>query len=125
MKNTRDNLAFLKSRGAFSHGNLQLHQFDQFHPILSPQLKFGFVVDDGFHSAQAVLATFEAFLPRMVGHWVYVVEDCRCAEFRSTLESKYSMQSLVQFQETNRHSQLIVIRPATPPLHASVSTNRV
>jgi len=82
--NTKDNLPFLKSEGAFQQGDPFLHTFDQLevldknvhslHDILGDK-RMAFVVDDGLHTLQAITGTFLAFKDFMRHDGVYVVED--------------------------------------------------
>ena len=107
--NIRENMAFLKSRGAFSRGHLQLHEFDQFAPVVPTREYFALVIDDGFHSEDTVKRTWEAFRPWLRADGVYIVEDCECAAFRSYMARAYASEYSVEYRVTNPNSQLVVI----------------
>ncbi|WPT11488.1 hypothetical protein PSENEW3n2_00000926 [Picochlorum sp. SENEW3] len=80
--NIKENMDFLKARGAFASNNLELHEFDQFQPTIATKEMFQFVIDDGFHTDETVQRTFEAFEPWLHERGTYVVEDCICNNFR-------------------------------------------
>lgn len=81
LSNTKNNLEFLKSKGAFQSGVLELHEFDQFadntnyiKDILKNK-KIDIMIDDGFHSEFTILNTIDCVKPCLNNSFVYFVED--------------------------------------------------
>jgi len=81
LSNIKQNLNFLRGRGAFSCNQPELHQFDQLKPnnkilkkIFSEQ-SIDICIDDGLHSDEAVLNTFASLNPFLSDQFVYFVED--------------------------------------------------
>jgi hypothetical protein len=114
LDNTKNNMDFLKSRGAFKTNNLVLHQFDQFEPIIPTKENYQFIIDDGFHNDETVENTFEAFRPWLQKDGIYVVEDCKCEKFRQFLKLKYKNEYLVSYVENEYKmsagpSQMVII----------------
>lgn len=77
----RENEGALRSRGAFSRGGPRLAEFDQFvgdaarlGEILGGR-RIDVLVDDGFHSDETILRTFEAARPHLAERFVYFAED--------------------------------------------------
>jgi len=84
INNTAGNLALLGSRGAFKHGNLSLHTYDQQGSVAANSQmigailgskRFTFLVDDGLHTDKAIVDTFLAFKDYMSSGGLYVIED--------------------------------------------------
>ncbi|WP_063303260.1 hypothetical protein [Pseudovibrio sp. W64] len=77
----QDNLANLKSLGAFSNSEPEVSIFDQFvdgpeeilHIVGDRTLDI--VIDDGFHSCETIRKTAEAVVPFLSTSFVYFVED--------------------------------------------------
>jgi hypothetical protein len=83
LSHTKNNMAFLESKGAFKTGNLELFEFDQFKnntdyikSILNGR-KIDIAIDDGFHSEESIMNTYRDFLPYLNNEFVYFVEDNR------------------------------------------------
>lgn len=81
LQNTKNNLDFLKSKGAFQRGSLELHEFDQFADnsnyiknILKDK-KIDIIIDDGYHSEFTILNTIECMKPFLNNSFAYFVED--------------------------------------------------
>jgi len=77
----QDNEPFLKSVGAFSNDNVELHTFDQLssdaeylEPVLQ-NTKINILIDDGLHSPESIIRTFHAFKPYLADDFVYIIED--------------------------------------------------
>ena len=81
----RTNLDFLGGRGAFAKKNTFLHEMDQLvdnREMLgrvaqgaTKKNKFVFVVDDGLHTEEALVATFASFYEHLADGFLYVMED--------------------------------------------------
>lgn len=78
-----DNEQDLISRGAFKQTRPCIHTFDQFvhngsllEKILDGQ-KIDICIDDGFHSNETILNTFEDMVPFLANNFVYFIEDNR------------------------------------------------
>jgi hypothetical protein len=90
-----DNMAFLKSLNAFSHGDVAVHEFDQFldnTDYLKQMLRGGTIdimIDDGFHSEETIMKTFESAKPHLAPQFVYFVEDNE--KVGKILKSSYPM----------------------------------
>jgi hypothetical protein len=71
----------LRRAGAFKTNNVSVHEFDQFScsPDSFADLLNGgtidVMIDDGFHSDDAVFSTFAAALPHLSARYVYFIED--------------------------------------------------
>lgn len=81
LSHTKNNLEFLKSKGAFQSGVLELNEFDQFadntkymKDILKNK-KIDIMIDDGFHSELTILNTIDCVKPYLNNPFVYFVED--------------------------------------------------
>ncbi len=73
--------ALLRSRGAFSRSSPRLAELDQFvadaarlGEILGGR-RIDVLIDDGFHSDETILRTFEAARPHLAERFVYFAED--------------------------------------------------
>lgn len=84
LNNTINNLLFLKSKGAFVHGDPLLTAYDQLRPVAdNAQMlrdvlgakRISFFMDDGLHTAKAIIDTFLAFKDFVLLGGLYVVED--------------------------------------------------
>ena len=83
LSHTKNNLDFLKSRGAFKTSKLELYEFDQFadnklyiKEILKDR-KIDIAIDDGFHSDFTILNTLNNLIPFLNKDFVYFIEDNR------------------------------------------------
>lgn len=78
---TRRNWEHLKSLGAFSHNEPELHEFDQFvdnRALFSSILgddRIDVCIDDGFHSEETITGTLDSALPYLASTFAYFVED--------------------------------------------------
>ena len=76
-----NNRAWLESRGAFARNRPQVHEFDQLADDaarvgnLLRGRKLDIVIDDGLHSADAILRTWESVKPHLSPTFVYFIED--------------------------------------------------
>lgn len=104
--NTQNNLAYMKSRGAFMHGDPTLHSFDQLRPVeeniqyLRTQLggkRFAFFVDDGLHTDSAIIDTWRAFREFMLPGGVYIIEDVDCHDLSKDACTKKAMSTFAPF----------------------------
>lgn len=81
LSNCRNNLEFLREKGAFQERSLELYEFDQFqdNEIYLGQLlgsrKIDVFVDDGCHLNETILKTAKSALPHLADEFVYFVED--------------------------------------------------
>lgn len=84
LNNTRDNLPFLRSKGAFARGDPVLHTYDQTKKVavnaaeteeLFRHGKLQLLVDDGLHTDRAIIDTFLSFKDSMHERGLYVIED--------------------------------------------------
>jgi hypothetical protein len=79
--NIRANMDNLKSHGAFSSGNLELHEYDQFvdnREMLAGILigaKIDIFIDDGLHTPETIFRTFESMHSHLAEQFVYFIED--------------------------------------------------
>lgn len=77
------NLPHLRELGAFTHGEPEVYEFDQFqdNSIELAEILRGYtadiVVDDGLHSVETILGTLRNMLPFMSERFLYFVEDHR------------------------------------------------
>ncbi|RZO87661.1 MAG: hypothetical protein EVA58_01920 [Kiritimatiellaceae bacterium] len=80
LSHINENMDYLISRGAFNNAPI-LHEFDQFlnnEKILSDILdhhKINICIDDGFHSDESILMTFESVRNVLSDSFVYFIED--------------------------------------------------
>jgi hypothetical protein len=93
LSHIKENMPFLKSKGAFVNNNLELYEYDQFqnnHNLLQNLLKtekVNIVFDDGFHSDDTILTTFDSFFPFLANKFLYIIEDNTTAF--SKIQEKY------------------------------------
>jgi hypothetical protein len=87
------NEEFLRSKGAFTGGSLELHHFDQFldnteliRTILNSS-KIALMVDDGLHSVETIMQTAHSVKPFLSDAFVYFVEDN--AEVSERLQAEF------------------------------------
>lgn len=79
--NTDLNMPNLRSRGAFSNSNLELHRFDQFNDgesVVASILKgdkIDVVIDDGVHLDETIIKSYEASKNHLADDFVYIIED--------------------------------------------------
>jgi len=77
----RQNMKFLKERGAFKNGDPELYEFDQFQDnekLLLDVLhgdKLNICIDDGFHSNETIITTLQSVIPHLAEKFVYFIED--------------------------------------------------
>ena len=105
----RKNMAFLKARGAFSHGDPILHAFDQFNDnrgLLAGTLsgrKADIVMDDGFHTEEPIIRTFRSVEPHLADAFVYFVEDdFDAASYLPVKLPEYSIRSIGEISVVTR-----------------------
>lgn len=107
LTHTENNMEFLKSKGAFESGNLELYEFDQFadNTDLIKQIvnnrTINIAIDDGYHSDYTILNTYDNLEPHLSKDFCYFVEDHRT--IYNTLKDKIKEHSV------HRHKQLTVI----------------
>lgn len=81
LRYTQDNMAALKARGAFAKGDPILLEFDQFAPDTAELERhlagrtIDIVIDDGFHSDETIINTFNALKPLLSKEFVFFAED--------------------------------------------------
>lgn len=108
LSHTKSNLTFLKEKGAFKLRDPLLFVFDQFQPntdeiklILNKKLNI--IIDDGFHSDEAILNTFKVLKPFLSNDFVYFIED------------NYTVSSLIKENYKEYHvepfGELTVVTP--------------
>lgn len=121
LKNTRDNMGFLKAKGAFATGEAHLHVYDQFKDnaaaikkIIGRQ-ELVLVAEDGFHSDETSAKTFDSFYPSLSGDWVYIVEDAHAytGAFEKHMLETYVNQNKAKMhrEETGPGSLLYIFTP--------------
>ena len=77
----RDNEQNLIERGAFQQNKPAIHTFDQFvhnGPLIEKLLegrKVDICIDDGYHSNETIMNTFEDMVPFLATDFVYFIED--------------------------------------------------
>jgi len=105
LNNTKHNLPFLKSRGAFKHGGPILHQFDQLAEVptgqerlrlMFPGEKFEVVIDDGLHTDQSIINTFLMFKEFVKPGGLYVIEDLKGCYLKRRKDVKEYMSDLCE-----------------------------
>ena len=109
ISNTKQNLDFLKSRGAFKNNLPELYKFDQLNcnqsdlrPILGAR-KIDICIDDGLHSDKSITNTLDAIIPVLSDNFVYFVEDH--ATISSVLVNNYPQFKIIA------HGEMTVIVP--------------
>ena len=78
----KSNINFLKSNGAFKNKNPYIFEFDQLetgHQNIKSFEKYFFdiVIDDGLHSKDAILNTFNIFFEKLNLGGLYIIEDVK------------------------------------------------
>jgi len=83
INHAKNNLDFLKSKGAFENKMPELYEYDQFEDntdklvnILKGR-KICIAIDDGHHSDSSIKNTYNAFKSHLCDKFVYFVEDNR------------------------------------------------
>ena len=74
----KNNMKFLKSKGAFSNNNLELHNFDSYKPKINKILNgdtIDIFIDDGPHDDKAILTNLKEIVPHLSKKFVYFIED--------------------------------------------------
>eukprot|EP00293_Proteomonas_sulcata_P003618 CAMPEP_0184327108 /NCGR_PEP_ID=MMETSP1049-20130417/142920_1 /TAXON_ID=77928 /ORGANISM="Proteomonas sulcata, Strain CCMP704" /LENGTH=299 /DNA_ID=CAMNT_0026649345 /DNA_START=197 /DNA_END=1093 /DNA_ORIENTATION=+ len=83
LSNTQGNMQTLRNKGAFEKNNLALHELDQLVDNrelvgrLALNASFLFVIDDGLHTPDSMIHTFDSFQPYLSKDFLYVLEDLR------------------------------------------------
>jgi hypothetical protein len=81
LSHTKKNMGNLKTLGAFSKSDPKLFTFDQFKPNTDEVVgaldgrKIDIAIDDGFHSDDTILNTFDALRESFADKFVYFIED--------------------------------------------------
>ncbi|MEX0802090.1 MAG: hypothetical protein WD688_02040 [Candidatus Binatia bacterium] len=81
LSHAKDNIPWLKSRGAFKQIEPELHLFDQLMPDeqllhqLFCRARVSICIDDGLHSNDAILQTFTAMKKYLSKDFIYFIED--------------------------------------------------
>ena len=106
---TQKNIPQLKKNGAFNEGNPELHEFDQLQnntnlmkKILSAR-KIDIFIDDGLHTDESIIRTFESVEPYLSEDFTYIIEANHTAY--ATLEAQYG-----QYEFTNEKLITVVKR---------------
>lgn len=83
INHAKNNLDFLKNKGAFENKMPELYEYDQFEDntdklihILNGR-KICIAIDDGHHSNISIMNTYNAFKSHLCDKFVYFVEDNR------------------------------------------------
>ena len=100
LSNYNNNYNNLKDKGAFTHNNVNVFNFDQYddnsnylNKINSD--KFDIVIDDGIHDYQSVISTLDSFMPNLKDNFIYFIEDVPneyipdIEEFHKLVKKKY------------------------------------
>ena len=108
LSNTRNNMPFMKEKGAFPNENFKLHTMNQVHDnaaligAVADGKKFFFVVDDGMHTRETIAKGFETFKPYLASEFLYVVEDAktdRMASLTKRLDDEFELHHCESDQE--------------------------
>jgi hypothetical protein len=81
LSHVNENMENLRSLGAFAHLSPELYEFDQLDPdsdLLNRIFggrKIDIVIDDGLHSRDSILRTYEALEPFQSSESLYIIED--------------------------------------------------
>lgn len=81
LSHASNNMRALKSKGAFSRIIPELYEFDQLNPDQAllkrvfGSKKIDIVVDDGLHSHDSIITTYEAIKPYLSENYLYFIED--------------------------------------------------
>lgn len=104
LSHAKNNLEFLKSKGAFVNGKLELYEFDQFKKnknLLAGILKsrkVDIVIDDGFHSEETITNTLNDVIPFLNKDFVYFIEDNRTVHTKLIKEyTQYKVSKYKKF----------------------------
>ena len=81
LQHCQANRTQLRRRGAFARNEPELHEYDQLMgssdrlaEILRGQ-RLDIVIDDGLHTADAILKTWVSVRPHLAARFVYFIED--------------------------------------------------
>lgn len=109
LSHTRENIDFLKSKGAFAARPPELHVFDQLadsaskvDEILSGR-KIDICIDDGLHTDESIVNTLHAIAPHLNDEFVFFIEDHNSSG--KLVPEKYSSWKVTQ------HGEICVITP--------------
>jgi len=103
LKHYENNLKYLKSCGAFQWNFPESYEFDQFVDNRELLLKclagdaIDICIDDGFHSNESVIQTFESMLPCLSDKFVYFIEDNNTVS--TQLSAQYPDFNVLRFGE--------------------------
>lgn len=83
LENFQSNLPDLQARGAFSQANPEVYQFDQLDQTFSSGVlsvvlgntSLDVVVDDGAHTTESIISTFQMVRKYLSSDFVYFIED--------------------------------------------------
>ena len=113
----RNNLDFLGEKAAFAKNNTFLHEMDQLVDNremlgrVAQSSKFVFVVDDGLHTEEALVATFESFYEHLADSFLYVMEDVASTGLLNSITSRIGRRYAVRFQQCAGDRQFLAIMP--------------
>jgi hypothetical protein len=114
LEHTKRNLDALKARGAFEVTDPVLLEFDQFKPNTESLLrvlngrKVNIVIDDGFHSNETIVNTYEALREHLAEGFVYFAEDN--SEVYKKLKERHNDVSIYSYGELT-----VIERPKPEP----------
>jgi len=130
LNNTRNNLPFLRSKGAFQHSELNLHFWDQMarvHEVGLPKPPatpgFIFFVDDAMHMPEPTRDTLSIFKGYMHKDGAYIIEDMNTEKARGAkawIPAAYEAWSCTESTERNAFWLLVPNSTARPDLQAVV-----
>ena len=115
LESIQDNMGFLGEKGAFAKNNLFLHEMDQLldnRELLgkvAQSSKFLFVVDDGLHTEEALVATFESFYEHLADGFLYVMEDVWNTGLLNAITSRLGHKYAVRFDQCAGDRQFLAI----------------
>jgi hypothetical protein len=108
----KENEPTLRRLGAFPTNNVSVYSFDQFDcdPQTFSQILRGkqidLIIDDAFHSDQAIANTIKAATPHLASDFVYVIED------NDTLPAEEIRRLFLRPIDIERHGLLTIVTPA-------------
>ena len=73
--------------------------------------KFVFVVDDGLHTEEALVATFASFYEHLADGFLYVMEDVASEGLLHSITSRLGRGYAVRFQRCAADRQFLAIMP--------------
>jgi len=134
LNNTLNNMPFLRSKGAFQHGDLQLHFWDQVSDthevgLAKPPSSAGFIffVDDAMHTPAATRDTLNIFGSYMHKDGAYIIEDMSTEKAEGAKEwmpAAYEAWSCTEATEPNSFWLLLPNSTARPDLQTVVEKMR-